>query len=283
MHWWASTMGAGLFPPKSGKSSGCRFSTASRAPTQPPCAQWRNYPTAIGDWTLAHLSQGEGITADYTPATLSLLALETRSPNLAATLRSLPWIQYGIDRSEDETVSVLIDVAPEIPSILTMPFLRSWDSLDAAVLLSLGALSQAGGGTYLEQVLSHPSLGGGITEDWTKIVASIGMIGSRPDLIDVLLDPAEALIQKRVVMLPLKGEVRLSAIWPDGQAPDPGASRPLDLLEQAIRSQEEFMGVAFPLDHAILLDADARRFPGALGIAGIIASPGIDRPGVHCA
>ena len=226
--------------------------------------------------TLAHLSQGEGITADYTPATLALLALERRSPDLAATLRALPWVEDGIDRFEEESVSVLATVSLNIPTVLGMPFLQSRDSLDVAALLALEALPRS----YLDQVLSHSSLSGGITDDWTNIVASIGMIGSRPDLIDVLLDPARMLIEERVLTLPLAGRVRLSVIRPGARASEVAESPAMDLLEQAIRSQEEFMGVAFPLDHAILLDADSRRFPGAHGIAGIIASPWIEDRGL---
>ena len=229
---------------------------------------------------LAHLSQGEGITADYTLAALDLLTLETRNPELAAAVRELPWVQDGIDRSEEESVAALAAIVGQIPSILEMPFLQNWDTLDAAALLSLSALSRAQGENYLDQVLSHPSLSGGITDDWTNVVASIGMIGSRPDLIDVLLDPAQAFIEERVLTLPLAGRVRLSVIRPEARVSEVADSPAMALLEQAIRSQEEFMGVAFPLDHAILLDADARRFPGAHGIAGIIASPWIEDRGL---
>ena len=353
---------------------------------------------------LAHLSQGEGITADYTSAELDLLVLERRDPELAAALRALPWVQDGIDPSEAEAVGIvaaaaqdypsilelpwvrdgadrseaqaaaaLAEAAQEFPSILDspwaqdgidrseaettavvaaaarrfpsildlpwlrdgaspsearvaagyamavqeypailelpwsrdgvtrseaeatsalgvvagaapsvvgMPFLQSWDTLDLAVLQALAALSRPEAKAYLEQVLSHLSLSGGITDDWTNIVASIGMIGSRPDLIDVLLDPARMLIEERVLTLPLAGRVRLSVIRPGARASEVAESPAMDLLEQAIRSQEEFMGVAFPLDHAILLDADSRRFPGAHGIAGIIASPWIEDRGL---
>ncbi len=260
---------------------------------------------------LSHPTLAGGITDDLPPATLDLLALGRRDRDLAATFRALPWIQDGIDRSEGESISVLVEAArehpallnlpwiqdgadrseaeaarilarivEEVPSALDMPFLQSWDTLDLAALQALDALAGAQDGDYLDQVLAHPSLSGGITDDWTNIVASIGMIGSRPDLIDVLLDPAQALIQERVVTLPLKGEVRLSVIWPGKTASEAAESPAMDLLEQVVRSQEAFMGVAFPLDHAILLDADARRFPRAYRITGIIASPYIEDRGL---
>ena len=195
-------------------------------------------------------------------------------------LLELLWLADGVAFAEAKTAQILGRVIEEVPSVVEMPFLQRWDALDVAALQALEALSQPENRAYLERLLSHPSLSGGITDDWTNLVASIGMIGSRPDLIEVMLDPARTHVEKRVLTLPLAGEVRLSVIWPGKTASEVAGSRAMELLEQAIRSQEEFMGVAFPLDYAILVDADAERFHGASGIAGIIASPWIEDRGL---
>ncbi len=224
---------------------------------------------------LARLAQG-GITDDHTPGELALLVLESKDPDLVAGIRAFSWVQDGVDRYEGESLIALSQTAPEIPMLLEMPFLQEWDSLDLATLQTLSALPQ----NYLEQIVSHPLLIGGITDEWTNVVGSIGMIGSRPDFIEVLLDPERTYIEERVITFPNTGEVRLSVIWPGKAASEVSGAITMELLEQAVRSQEEFMGVAFPLDHAIIVDVDAERFRHAAHIAGIIATPWVEVRGL---
>ncbi len=240
-----------------------------------------------GEYVKQTLSDPElsgGITNENAQTTLALLALGGRDSELAETLRALPWalpwVQDGVGGAQQEPLRLLATVALSAPSVLNMPFLQQWDTLDIAALQALAALSRPEARLHLEQVLAHPSLAGGITDAHTHLIASIGMIGSRPDLIEVMLDPQRTHIEERALTLPIRGVVRLSVIWPGKTASEVADSRSMELLEQALRSHEGFMGVAFPLDYAILVDADARRFPGAHGIAGIIASPWIEDRGL---
>lgn len=219
---------------------------------------------------LSHVAQAGGITDDHLRSTLTLGALERQYPDLAAALRLLPWVGDGIDTSEEETVELLGTVARRFHSIIGMPFLQSWDSLDAAVLRAFLSISRVSGENYLRQVIQHPSLASGITDEQTNVLAVLNRVTLHPDLFEVLLDPAQTLVEERSITLPLAGEVRLSVIRL-GVRTAPG-SRTMDLLEQAVRSQEEFMGVAFPQNHAIVLVADVHRFGGTGGRDAIIVT-----------
>ncbi len=73
---------------------------------------------------LSRPSLAGGITDDFPVAILELLVLARRDPDLAANLRALPWIQDGIDGSEGELASVLIEVVREHPAILDLPWIQ---------------------------------------------------------------------------------------------------------------------------------------------------------------
>ena len=77
--------------------------------------------------------------------------------------------------------------------ILAMPFLQEITSLHALALSSLEAFmfSASAHEASLRQVLSHPELRGGITDDWTNLVAVTWLAAQRPGLLEVLLDPDE--------------------------------------------------------------------------------------------
>ena len=81
-------------------------------------------------------------------------------------------------------------------------------------------------------------------------------------------------IMERQVTLPLAGEVTLAAIWPTGDVSNTRAAGSLNLLEYAVRVQEEFMGVPYPKSFAIvlILDEDERSAGSAItdGAGGLI-------------
>ncbi len=202
----------------------------------------------------------------------SLRSLERQDSQLAAAVRALPWVEDGVDDSEARAAEAVIVTAQEFPALIDMPFVQSMDSLDVAALVSLYALSQEHGKGYLDQVTSHWWLADGITDEKTNVVAVLQRVIPRPEFFRVLLDPTLTHVEERTITLPLAGSVRLSVIRTNATASDAVGSPTMDLLEQAVRSQEEFMGVAFPQNHAIVLAADVHRFGGTGGRDAIIVS-----------
>ena len=85
----------------------------------------------------------------------------------------------------------------------------------------------------------------------------------RPELLETLLDPDQVAVEKRVIQLPLKGEVTLSVVHIS-----PGAYRTMDILEKLVRTQEHFMAVPLPRSYIGLLVADA--IPVGGGPSGMI-------------
>ena len=160
--------------------------------------------------------------------------------------------------------------------ILDMPFLREVTSLDAAAMSTLVATSLDE--DTLQQLLSHPELRGGITDDWTNLVAAGVLAARRTGLLDVILDPEQTSVERRVITLPLRGKVALSVIEPRAQEASPFVQPgdalldPMEVLENTVRTQEEFMGVAFPESEVALLIADVGPERGGHFGYGLIAS-----------
>ena len=148
--------------------------------------------------------------------------------------------------------------------ILDMAFLETVDGVDAAAMKALAVLPWESDRGYLEQVLSHPTLRDGITDDQTVVVAALqSVVRHRPELLDTLLNPDQVTVEKRVIRLLHSGEVTLSVIHVI-----PGTYRTMDILEQMVRTQEGFMAVPFPRSYVGLLAVDARPVGG--GPSGII-------------
>lgn len=224
----------------------------------------------------------DGVSDFEEDAWVSLREVAQGSRRVFDAVMSKSWVQDGLTADE---ASVLRDIArlsserfvkraePEAFKILGMPFLESVDGVDAAAMDSLSRLLSEGDGAYLRQVLSHPTLRDGITDDKGIIVSALGrVVRERPELLDVLLDPERASVVKRAISLPLAGEITLAVISIDTEKP--GA---LDLLERVIRAEEELMNVPLPKRYIALLVANANRYRGSGGPSGIIhVDPGLE-------
>ena len=247
-------------------------------------------------WLLAQPTVADGI-ADDERATVALLDLEMRVPEAAAAMRALPWVNDGVGPSEEEDVLVLrelalghtaafeallrkswvqdgiiptearvIEVLMKADEAITltvaeMPFMDSIEGLDLAALCSLWELEKRTDSAYLQQLLSHGRLQDGITDDLTGAVANlVSLWDVSPDMVDDLLDSEPELVDKRTVTLPHSGDIELVVIKAEA-----GTDLTMDLLEHALRSQEEFMGVPFPRDYATLLIADVSQRGGRGG------------------
>ena len=154
-----------------------------------------------------------------------------------------------------------------------MPFLETIEYGDLFILEGV-ASSQ---GVYLQRILSYPSLRDGITDEWASLFSVVPDVVStsrseshRLDLLDTLFDPEQTLLEERTITLPLAGDVELAVIQTDAGASDAAGARTMEMLEQVVRSQEEFMGLAFPQNHVTLVVDELNRFEVSRGIDTII-------------
>ena len=222
----------------------------------------------------------DGIDASEQGAITSLyLTAQAGAQNLVLALARKHWVQDGLTDDEQEAILRLKDIshgsrADEAAAlaILAMPFLNDFDgAIDAAVVSSLTGLHYNDPDrSYLWQVLSHPTLSGGITFANKSLVAILDtVIPERPDVLDSLLDPAQTSVEGRVIWLPRTGEVKLAVVHTR-----PGTFRTMDILEHVVRVQEEFMLEAFPTKFFSLLVADATQAAGGGGPGIATVDPG---------
>ena len=215
----------------------------------------------------------------------TLRRLEGQEDDLVSRVFDLPWLQRPMASLEAKVLEPLLGSVKALPWVLDMPFVQRVDSLDHWTLVSLSKLSRRGNGKYLERILSAPMFSAGVTDENASlffvldevifdqpeiIFRTSEEVPTHDELVDVLLDPAQTFIEKREIELPLAGLVRLSVIRPGVQASDVSDSLTMDLLEQAIRSQEEFMGIAFPQNHAVVLSAEIYPSAGTGGHRALI-------------
>ena len=133
-----------------------------------------------------------------------------------------------------------------------MPFLDSIEPADHHALGSLAILGYEDPNEF-DRVLSHPVLADGITDEETPIVTLLYDVRStNPSLVDTILEPTSTSVEERDIELPLAGPVRLTIV-----RIQPGASRSMDLLEDAVRFAEDHMGEPLPTNFVLLFYADA--------------------------
>ena len=245
---------------------------------------------------------------------VSLLSLRTRNPDAAALVDALPWVQDGLVSSEQEmafqlyeaglwsfnilramvekpwmqdtphpagvdVMSTLLFLSNEqheaaALEFIDMPFLDTIDGVDAQVMRLLWRLVRNSDDEILQQVLSHPTLLGGITDEDTVAVAALNSVTKRrPDLVDVLLNPEAITVERRQIQLPYTGEMVLSVVHLTPVA----SFRTMDFLEKAVRSQESFMKMPFPRTYASVLVADVSSAGGGGSPNGLSSvDPGLE-------
>ena len=133
-----------------------------------------------------------------------------------------------------------------------MPFLRHLDPPDIAAIESLSNMA-AFDLLAFREVMSHPTLRDGISDDWAYVAATLHSVNDdNPGLVDTLLDPHSVTVERRAINLPRSGAVDLAII-----RTGPGARRSMELLEHSVRSAEEFMGLPLPTNYVALLFENA--------------------------
>ena len=174
------------------------------------------------------------------------------SAEVASSVVSLAWMQDGIDDVEVKTIEELSYIANRDAGsalrIVGMPFLETIEPPDISAMESLRQLAAFKPSAFLS-VMSHAALRDGISDDVTPIVATLdGVAETNPGLINILLDPSRVLLERRIITLPLSGDVVLDII-----RTAPGAARSMDLLEHSVRSTEGYMGSPLPTSYVGLL------------------------------
>ena len=254
---------------------------------------------------LSHPALRDGIRDDQ-GGIVALLYLMVKDSDAAAVIEAFPWIQDGISSSEDVSVQLLQESALTSPStfralaqkswvydgltpdelsaigylshmphmseaevlrIVAMPFLETFEGVDAAAVGSLVSLSQnLSRGDYLRQVLSHPNFRDGITNDSAVVLSVLGtLFVNKPTLLDPLLEGLDTvMVEKRTIMLPVSGEAVLAIV-----RTDPGAPNAMDPLEHALRNHEEFMSVPLPRRYVAILQSEG--VGGGGGPMGILS------------
>ena len=187
---------------------------------------------------------------------LSYIAYE--NAEVASAVVSLSWVQDSVNGAEAALIedfgSIAGNDAGAALQIVGMPFIEIIEPPDISAMASLRQLAAFKPETFV-RVMSHAALLDGISNDIAPIVATLnGVAGTNPGLIDVLLDSSKVLLERRIITLPLSGDVILFII-----RTSPGTERSMDLLEHSVRSAEEYMGAPLPTNYVGLLYENAVR------------------------
>ena len=237
--------------------------------------------------------------------TVALEHLRLRDSSAAAALASLPWIRDGVSTPEltpalalytlaldaqlvlravldnswlrdsisPDELSVIVDLRyignkdeALALRITQMPFLDMIGAADAAATGWLATFSDQHRRSYLDRVLSHPTLSGGIKDEHAAVVAALldgaefaASAAFGDGLLTTVLDPEHVVVEQRVVTLPLAGDVILAVVRTRDSA-----ANSMQLLERAVRSHEEFMAASLPVAYVSMLVADV----GRSGVSG---------------
>ena len=199
------------------------------------------------------IQDGSITTAESTALDLVYRVIRyAEAPALAERMLQKPWFQDGITETEGDTLNFLRRIigrnADAAAALVAMPFLDSVEDRDMLALESLDEISVRDASGFTE-LMAHPKIKDGITDEETKIVAVLGgRTYSEPGSAEVLLADTGVYIQERLIELPHTGETLLVVI----RLEDKVTPR-MDHFEHAVRSMERFMGVPFPIDYLALL------------------------------
>ena len=197
----------------------------------------------------------------------------------------MPWVEDGLESDEYQVVRDLRQIAwksqTAVDAISRMPFLETIEPADALATTALRRLAYFGEEKSVEpllRVMDHPTISDGITDEETKVVATLYSVRkNNPDLVDTLLDPEKVELEERNINLPLAGETQITII-----RTLPGSKGTMDLLKKAVGFIEMFMGTGFPLNQINYLFENATPpsssgfFRGANSGTHITSKPEVD-------
>ncbi len=171
---------------------------------------------------------------------------------LANAVASKPWLADALGKDNVRAVNGLFYIMDEDTAlardIVNMPFLETLEPTDAAVLDALSWLADTEI-LALREVLAHPTLKHGITDEWAPVVALMDSVNeAAPAFLRPLLDPERASVERRSITLSHSGTTDLAIIRTEA-----GAPRSMNLLEHSVGSVEKFMGTTLPSNYVGLL------------------------------
>ena len=205
----------------------------------------------------------DSITIPETTALYGLRYIPWFSPELTEKIVDKPWVSDGITRDEATAVISLYRMIwhPDQPDqqaidaaewILSMPFLDDVDGADAQAVRSLRRLKRADREAFFD-MLSHPELADGISDDETNIVALLGATYQyRPESVDFLLRGTGVYLEERLLDLPSTGDTMVAIVRIRDQQ-----TKSMDYLEHSVRTIEEFMAEPLPTSFIALFYDDA--------------------------
>ncbi len=167
---------------------------------------------------------------------------------------SKPWMQDGLTPRELELFDdithhlglMLVSPNHEFElQLLEMPVLDTIDLLDYHLVRALTLNFEP----LQDDFLVHPWIQGTITDENANRALALAVLSGQTRS---LPDPSQLAWQERPITLPLAGEVILSVFGQLGPSTDETVAETMDLLEHAVRTQEAFMGVAFPNPFAMI-------------------------------
>ena len=193
-------------------------------------------------------------------------------PVLATRIGDMPWVKDGIESGELSAFKGLIELADagHVARLVEEQWVVGGANYPALESLRSIAIDEPG---RLSEIMSHPTINDGITDQEAKIIAVIAP-SSPLGLVEKLLDPAVVTVEERAINLPLAGETEISIV-----RTLPGTDHALDSLEDAVRIVERFMGLPFPRRQVIYSFEDKSSGSGAINL-GSHAKLHINEPGV---
>ena len=178
--------------------------------------------------------------------------IATEDAELAKAIAGKAWLADSLANDAARAVNSLYYIraadAALAKSIVAMPFLKTLEPTDAAALEAMSWLAYTEI-FALREALAHPTLEGGITDEWAPVVALMDAVNeAAPAFLRPLLDPEQAAVTQRSITLPHSGATDLAII-----RTALGVPRSMDLLEHSVASVEKFMGAALPTNYVGLL------------------------------
>ncbi len=220
------------------------------------------YDVALAERLIARPWLTDGMDQIERTIVERLKRIAKENAELAKAIAGKSWLADEVSNDTARAVNSLSYIEDEDTAlakmIVNMPFLDTLEPTDAAALEALSWLAHTEI-LALREVLAHPTLKDGITDEWAPVVALMDSVNeAAPAFLRPLLDPEHVTVERRAVTLPHSGSADLNII-----RTGTGSSRSMDLLEHSVNSVEKFMGIALPSNHVTLLFGTA-----VLGYAG---------------
>ena len=197
-------------------------------------------------WLQDDITAAESVVID------SMYGLSYEEVSLAAAIIAIPWMQDGITEIESDVIRHLDGIAyynkEAVASIVTMPFLASLEEDDLLAIRGIYELAGNETENLLEALMDHPTIGGGITDSHTTLVAAAGTIWD-PVEISRILSPGLAHVEVVSSQTHLTPNLKISIVRTD----TPPQPRTTEIVREAVAFSEEIMQLPLPVGHVIFV------------------------------